>query len=103
MALSYAEMIKADRRLCVLRLLVEARGISNESVLQKALEALGHQAGLDRDYVRQQLLRFLEEAGCIRIEFYNDRVMVAHLTERGSSVAAGRIRCEGVAEPSFGA
>ena len=101
MTQSYAQLVAADRRLCILRLLVEARGSSNESVLQKALEALGHLAEMSRDYVRDQL-RFLETAGLVRIDYYNDRVMVAHILERGAAVARGSISCDGVAEPSFG-
>jgi hypothetical protein len=98
---AYAEALAANRRLCILKLLVEARGSSNESVLQLGLEQLGHRAGLDRPYVREQL-RFLETAGCIRIEFFQDKVMVAYLTERGASVASGVIPCDGVAAPGFG-
>lgn len=99
--MTYAEILAADRRLCILKLLVEGGGRSNESVLQKGLEMLGHHAGLDRAYVREQLA-FLERAGCIRIEYFADRVMVAHLNERGHSVAKGVITCEGIAAPEFG-
>jgi hypothetical protein len=98
---SYADKLAANRRLAILKLLMEARGSSNESVLEMALREMGHHAEMTRVYVRAQLT-FLERAGCIRIEFFNDKVMVAHLTERGASVATGAIRCDGVAEPGFG-
>lgn len=98
---AFAQALTANRRLCLLRLLVEARGTSNESVLQLGLQQLGHRMGVDRPYVREQL-RFLETAGCLKIEFFQDKVMVAQLTERGASVASGAIACDGVAEPGFG-
>ena len=97
----YADALAANRRLCILKLLVEDRGSSNDSVLEMALKSLGHHAGMDRAYVRDQL-RFLETAGCLRIEFFKDQVMVARINDRGAAVASGAIRCEGVAEPSFG-
>lgn len=100
--MSYAESLKANRRLCILKLLIEDGGHSNESVLEMALRALGHHAGLDRAYVRE-LIRFLEEAGCLVIEFFKDKVMVVRITERGVSVARGSISCEGVAAPGMGA
>jgi len=99
---SYAENLKANRRLCILKLLIEDHGHSNESVLEMALRALGHHAGLDRSYVREQL-RFLEDAGCIVVEFFKDKVMVVRITERGVAVARGSIGCEGIAAPGLGA
>ena len=99
--MSYADHIAADRRLCILKLLVEDEGHSNESVLETGLIALGHRAGLDREYVRAQL-RALEEFGAITVEFYRDRVMVAHITKRGVAAANGRVKIEGVAAPSMG-
>jgi len=98
---SYADELKANRRLCILRLLVEERGHSNESVLELALRSLGHHAGLDRAYVRDQLT-FLETAGAITIKYFKDRLMVVQLTERGASAASGAITIDGIAEPGFG-
>lgn len=97
----YAEELAANRRLCILKLLEESRGQANESVLEMGLKLLGHHAGMTRDYVREQL-RFLEKASLIRIEYFNDRVMVAHLLGRGADVASGAIDCDGVAQPGFG-
>lgn len=99
--MTYAEELKADRRLCILRLLLEQEGSANDRVLEIGLLALGHRAGLDRAYVRD-LIRFLETAACVTVEMFRDTVMVANLTDRGAAVAEGRIRCEGVARPSFG-
>lgn len=99
--MTYAEQLLADRRLCVLRLLLDQDGCANDRVLELGLLGLGHRANLDRAYVRE-IVRFLETADCVTVELFQDKVMVAHLTERGALVAQGRIRCEGVARPSFG-
>lgn len=98
---SFADHIAADRRLCLLRLLLEAEGCANESVLETGLRGLGHNAGMDRAYVRAQL-RELETLACIRIELFSDRVMVAHLLDRGANVARGHVTVPGIARPSFG-
>jgi predicted ArsR family transcriptional regulator len=97
----FADFLSQDRRLAILRLLVEARGSCGESVLEKGLWALGHRVGVDRDAVRADL-RFLETAGCVEIEFFQDKVMVATLTRRGEACAKGNITVDGVAEPAIG-
>ena len=98
---TYAEEILADRRLVMLRLLLEDEGCANDKVLEVGLRAVGHRVNVDRDYVRDQMA-WLNEARCIRIEYAKDRVMVAHLTDRGAAVARGDLRVEGIARPSFG-
>lgn len=100
--MSYRDLVAADRRLCILRLLVEDGGHANESVLEQALEALGHRAGMERAVVRQYL-RDLESVGCITIDFYRDKIMVASITERGVKVARGQVTVDGVKQPSPGA
>lgn len=99
--MSYAERQAADRRLVILRLLVEDEGHANESVLEQGLIALGHRIGLDRAAVRK-LCEDLERAGCVRLEYFRDRVMVAAITERGVAVSQGRIHVDGVAKPALG-
>ncbi len=99
--MSYANLLAANRRLCILKLLLESAGTANESVLQMALQHLGHVAGVDRAYVRD-LMRSLATADCITVEMFNDQVMVARLTDRGAAAARGHITVEGVAQPSFG-
>lgn len=99
--MSYADFVDADRRLALLRLMAEDGGHANESVLETGLIALGHRARLDREAVRGHL-RFLETAGCLTLEFYRDKVMVAALTRRGAAVADGRIEVDGVARPQIG-
>lgn len=99
--MSYAERLDADRRLAILQLLVQDEGHSNESVIEVGLLDLAHRRGVDRAYVRDQL-RTLEKAGAIRLEFYRDTVMVAHLTERGVAIADGRVRVDGISKPALG-
>lgn len=99
--MSYAEHLAAERRLAVLQLLVEDRGQSNEQVLERALLAMGHSAGMTRAYVRA-LLTFLETVGCVTIEFFRDQLMVAKITDRGQAVARGSIDVAGIASPQLG-
>ncbi|HEY2070698.1 MAG TPA: hypothetical protein VGG48_14165 [Rhizomicrobium sp.] len=96
-----AEIAAAHRRLSILKLLVESNGDANESVLREALAQLGLTAGLTREAVRMDL-RFLETAGCIRLEWFDDKLAVAHVLERGADVAAGTIAITGIKKPSFG-
>lgn len=99
--MSYAERVDGDRRLVILRLLVEDEGSANESVLEHGLLALGHRVGLDREAVRQHL-RFLRDADCLTIDMFRDKVMVASITGRGVAVAEGRVRIDGVSKPAIG-
>lgn len=98
---SYAEVLAADRRLVILRLLVEARGESGESALEKGLHMLGHRTGVTRDSLRADL-RWLADCDLVVTEFYQGRVMIAKITRRGVACASGHIKVEGVAEPSIG-
>lgn len=99
--MDYASILAADRRLAILRLLIEAGGSTGESVLEKALHMLGHRAGVDRDQVRKDL-RELETRDCVQIELFQDKVMVPTITRRGVSVAEGIIVVEGIARPAMG-
>lgn len=97
----FADFLAHDRRLAILRLLVEARGEASESVIEKGLNALGHRVGVDRDVVRQEFT-FLETAGCVKTEWFGDRVQIAKITKRGVAAQDGKITVDGVAEPSMG-
>ena len=97
----YAEILAADRRLVILRLLVEAGGESGESALEKGLHMLGHRTGVDRDQLRRDL-RHLEDLGCVEIEFFDAKVMIGAITRRGVSVAEGKVTVGGVAKPAMG-
>ena len=99
--MNFAEALSQDRRLAILRLLVEANGDANESVLRDGLTMLGHTSGLTFDAVREDL-RFLEGAGLIRLEFVQVKIAVAHITRRGVEVAKGAATVEGVKKPSLG-
>ncbi|MBI1407311.1 MAG: hypothetical protein GC145_14450 [Caulobacter sp.] len=98
----YAEALAAERRLCILQLLVEGRGRSNERVVQIGLKARGHWAGIDDAYVREHL-RWLVKAECVTTSLSDDHTMLVSLTDHGAAVAEGRIACQGVAQPPFGA
>ncbi|CAN5611397.1 hypothetical protein BH10PSE5_BH10PSE5_01370 [soil metagenome] len=91
----------ADRRLALLRLLVEAGGQCGESSLEKALKALGFGTMLDRDQVRSDL-KHLKETDCVELEYFEGRIMVAAITKRGVSAQAGNIEIPGVSAPSMG-
>ncbi|PZO89073.1 MAG: hypothetical protein DI623_11380 [Sphingomonas sanxanigenens] len=96
-----ADGILANRRLAILKLLVEDGGHSNESVLELALRELGHRKGLDRAAVRQ-MMRELEERACVTLQLFRDTVLVAHITDRGRLAAIGDISVAGIASPHIG-
>ncbi|MGA7673531.1 MAG: hypothetical protein WCA78_00620 [Rhizomicrobium sp.] len=99
--MNFAERIAQDRRLAILRLLVEAAGKANESVLREGLDLLGLDAGLTRDAVRADL-EFLQERALVKLAWFNDKLAVASITKRGVEVSEGRERIEGIARPSIG-
>ncbi|HXS19477.1 MAG TPA: hypothetical protein VN764_19905 [Polyangiaceae bacterium] len=87
-----------DRRLVTLRLLQESPGYTlNESVIETALEGIGHL--VSRDTVRGDLA-WLAEQGLIGIDNVADRIMIATLTKRGEDVALGHAIHPGVKRPS---
>lgn len=97
----FAEVLNADRRLAILRLLHEANGQAGESSLEKGLHMYGFRRGVDRDQVRQDL-KDLADRDCVEIEYVQDRYMIAAITRRGVSVAEGIIKVEGIAKPAMG-
>jgi hypothetical protein len=99
----FAEHLAADRRLVILRLLVEAHGELGESSIEKGLLMYGHRAGVDRETVRADLVFLAEpERGCLVTEIADGKVMIAAITKRGVACAEGRIYVEGVAAPALG-
>ena len=98
--MNFAETLAHDRRLVILRLLSEVNGTANESVLYSGLESVGHSAMLTRENVRADL-RFLEGVGAIRIEWFGERLAVAHLLLRGEEIAQGKITVPGIKRPSL--
>lgn len=99
--MSIRDHILADRRLAILRLLIEAGGECGESSLEKGLRALGFGAMLDRDAVQAEL-KYLKEHHCLEIDLYDGRVMVAAITKLGVSAANGSRSVPGVSAPAMG-
>ena len=94
--MSYMQLITEDRRLVILRALLEDAGYShNESVLQSILSAFGHT--VSRDQVRN-LISWLKEQDLVHIDMVGD-YMVAKLTARGADVATGAAAVPGVKRP----
>lgn len=92
----FAEFLRHDQRLVILRLLVELPGYtSNSSVLAQMLGQYGHH--MSRDQVKTEI-RWLEEQGLVTVE-QTESVLIVTVTERGTDVAAGRARVDGVKRP----
>lgn len=95
---TYKEIVAQDRRLAMLRFLSEDNDYKiNDSVMQQALEQLGH--SVSREAIQADF-DFLAEIGLIEVETYFDgKVQVAKITGRGLDVAAGRAVVTGVKRP----
>lgn len=92
----YADFLRKDMRLVLLRILLEMPGYrANSSVLATMLHQLGHSA--TRDQVKTEL-RWLSEQGLLTIDEVAS-VLVCTLAERGQDVAEGRAVVDGVAKP----
>lgn len=99
--MKYRDHLEQDRRLVILRVLVESPGYrANDSVIHTALEAYGH--SVSRDQARTDIA-WLAEQGLISTEEIGDGVTVATLSQRGEDVAAGRAVAPGVKKPAPGA
>ena len=94
---TFDDLLSKDRRLVILRALFDQNYTLNDSVLQAALEELGH--NVSRDVVRSELA-WLSEQGFVTLQVAGGRITVATLTERGSDVATGRAKVPGVRRPS---
>jgi hypothetical protein len=98
MTKSFQERFNEDRRLAILRLLKEQPDYSiNDSMLQTALEALGH--GQSRDVIKTDMA-WLGEQGLVEVDVVHETVHVAKITGRGIDVAAGRATVPGVKRPA---
>lgn len=91
----YANYLSEDRRLVILRVLVEMPTYrANSSVLHAVLGEWGHEPS--RDQVKSEL-RWLEEQQLVTLDdIGGGSVLLAKLTERGVDVAEGRARVDGV-------
>ncbi|ENX02669.1 hypothetical protein F900_01115 [Acinetobacter modestus] len=94
----YADALKEDMRLVVLRSLSELPTYrSNSSVLHDFITRYGH--SFSRDQLRTEL-HWLAEQGLLEIEENLGTVFVVKLTERGADVAKGLVITHGVKRPS---
>ena len=93
--MSLRDLLDEDRRLVMLRSLVEIGGDANESILQGCLDGYGHR--VSRDQVRTHIT-WLAEQGLVTINMVGS-CMVASLTGRGQDVAEGRTTVPGVKKP----
>ena len=94
--MNYCELVSADARLVILRMLAQDPGYShNEYVLSAALASYGHK--LSKDRIRTELA-WLDEQQLIHLEDVSG-VKVARLSSRGADVAAGTATCPGVKRP----
>jgi Fe2+ or Zn2+ uptake regulation protein len=93
--MSLRDLLDEDRRLVMLRSLVDIGGEANESILQDCLDAYGHR--VSRDQVRTHI-NWLAEQGLVTNEPVGS-YFVASLTGRGQDVAEGRSTVPGVKKP----
>lgn len=92
----FAEFLREDIRLVILRLLSEMVTYrANSSVLTMALDNYGHT--LSRDQVKTELYWLAEQSALTLSDV--GPVLVATLTERGQDIAAGRARVPGIKRP----
>jgi hypothetical protein len=98
--MSYASTLAEHRRIAILKILLETGGQANESILKDALAELGLGAMLTRQAVRDDI-SFLETVGAVRLTWYEDKLVVPHITERGQDIAEGREIVAGIKRPSL--
>lgn len=99
--MSFRDKVEADRRLIILRLLVENGGAGSEGLLERGLLDLGERIDVDRTAVRQ-FIRELEARDCVVVTMHQDTLMVPEITKLGVAVTQGRKTVDGVAKPSLG-
>ena len=86
------DILTQDRRLVILRSLMDCNNEANESILQDCLDAWGH--NVSRDAVRT-LIHWLAEQQLVTVEDLRGFFVVT-LTGRGQDVAEGRVNVPGV-------
>lgn len=98
--MSYADIVEADRRLVILKVLQDSAGYAcNEHLLGSLLGSFGHAIPADR--LRTDLA-WLTEQSLITVRDVGG-VEIASLTQRGLDVAQGRAHVPGVKRPAPGA
>ncbi len=94
----FAERLREDRRLVLLRLLSEQGGYrANSSILHAGLQHLGVAAA--RDDVLTDL-QWLADQSLIALDAISEHVQVAMLTARGQDVVHGLAIVPGVSRPA---
>lgn len=97
--MSYAELLAADRRLVILRILADSTGFCcNEHLLISLLETQGHV--VSHDALRTELA-WLDEQRLVSTQEVGG-LNIATLTQRGADVSSGRSRAPGVKRPAPG-
>lgn len=95
--MSYPDLVAADRRLVILRVLADSIGYTcNEHLLGSLLESFGH--AVSRDALRTELA-WLAEQGLVTTREVAG-VTIAKLAPRGADVAAGSAHVPGVKRPA---
>lgn len=89
------DILTEDRRLVILRSLLDCNNEANESILQDCLDAYGH--NVSRDLVRG-LIDWLAEQSLVSVENLSGFYVVT-ITGRGQDVAEGRVKVSGVKRP----
>lgn len=97
--MSFADFVREDQRLIILRILSKLPGYSSShSIIFEGVTRYGHHP--TRLEIKEDL-RWLEDRGLVSIE-NNEAIVIARLTERGGEVLAGRMTVEGVKRPTEG-
>lgn len=95
---TFAERLREDRRLVLLRLLSETAGYRcNHSILHSGLHGIGIVSSRDDVFTD---LHWLGEQGLVRLSEHVPGVLVAELTARGHDVVQGFANVPGVSKPS---
>lgn len=93
------ELLQQDRRLVIVRVLNEMPGYeANDSIINSALDAYGH--NVSRDLVLSEL-HWLQEQGLLNLRDLAG-TQVARITQRGIDVAKGQATHPGVKRPRPG-
>lgn len=98
---AFAKTVAADRRLAILRILVEAEGELGESSIEKGLQMWGFRAKLTREVVQADLIA-LAKVHCVENDMQAGGYLIAKITRIGVQAAQGAIDIEGVSKPQLG-
>lgn len=92
----FSDLLRADRRLVILRLLADGDDYAvNLYLLHAAMPGFGHVVSVD---AIEADLAWLEEQGLVTVS-ETGGLKIARLTNRGDDVATGRARVPGVKRP----